>query len=558
MKRFTESGAEIRDRKVHMMIQMGHSHALSFVGVLLVRFLSFLFSLTRKGRESPLGLEARRDRVPFPAIRLASYGETLHFGGAVRGNNELPKNYIGITTAFKPRATPNMISRILFCYLEGQLSERVLDFTLVLEGENEDELPERALCTARLVRLDTHAVAKDPAMYDFVSQYLPSRDTDQSQSSTVWPRRLVNEFASVLQLSFLTPKKKESAPSVEVSVMACHERPKGCMEPATMALLDYSMREAIEDVWDCLEGIKVPLRLNERRGCLETHSSQCDFGLPQNMVMAPVTSTLTWHDVQRFIISSEYNLQEAAVRIVQTAAWRGRTFPTDTRMCRIELHSGQVFHRGCDVFGHPVIYFRTVCRGPWRKCVDATLAAALHRFESALSELCMVNQETKCTLVVVLGRPGDFSTGSDQEGSTSFSTIEDEDNPTVDNGGSEDGLFAVDAVNHLPVTNPRVSTEEPWHLHCTSELLEQFISLLFTHYPERLSRVLLVKGQRDSFYRTQVAAARAMKRITSTRKDRSKISFIPKLSRLKGLIDESELSTAALGKAPIPAWAFAI
>ena len=388
-------------------------------------------------------------------------------------------------------------------------------------------------------------------MYDIVSQDRHSRDTEESQSSKVWPRRLVSEFASVLQFSFLTPHKRESAPIVEVTTLDCNVGRKGCMDRTTIASLENSMREAIDDVWDCLEGINVPFQSNQREGCLQTHGPQSDFGLPNNMVMTPVTSTVSWHDIQRFIISSEYNLQEAAVRIVETAAWRGRTFPTDTRMCRIELQSGQVFQCGCDVFGHPVIYFRTMCRGPWRECAAATLAAALHRFDSALSELCIVAQETKCTLVVILGCPGN-STGSDPEGSTPSGTIENENDLMADHEGSGESLFSVDTA----VTNPRVSTEEPWNLHCTSDLLEQFISLLLTHYPERLSRILLVKGQRGSFYRTQVAASRAMKRVTITRKERSKITFISKFSKLKGLIDELELSTAALGKAAVPAQAF--
>jgi hypothetical protein len=445
--------------------------------------------------------------------------------------------------------------------LAGQVSQRVLDFTLVLEGENEDELPERAMCTARLVRLDTLAVSKDPAMYDFVRQDLYANLAGEAQSSELWPRRLVSEFASVVQFSFLTPKKKEASCMVDVANVKEYPNHENLMQPQQSASLEDSIQAAIDEVSALLQGVKVPVKANVNCGYLQNYGSQSDFGLPNNMVMTPVIGTLAWHDIRRFIISCGYNLQEAAVRIVKTAAWRGQTFPTDTRKCRIELQSGQVFHYGRDVCGNPVVYFRTMCRGPWRQCAEATLAAALHRFEMALSEFCAIEQEVQCTLVIVLGRPGK-STRSDPEGrKQSSSSNTDEERTTVDNEESGESInddMVGGTIDPRTTTNPRVSPEEQWYLHCTGDLLEQFISLLFKHYPERIAKVLLVKGkgQKASFYRTHVAASRAMKRAIALRKERSKIRFLPKMSTLKGLIDESELSAAALGKAPVPLRAF--
>jgi Protein ENHANCED DISEASE RESISTANCE 2, C-terminal len=568
MTRFTEGGSEIRDRKVHMMIQMGQSQTLSFLGGMLVRFLSFLFSLTRKGRESPLGLEARRDRVPFPAIRLASYGTIHHFGGALRSSNNLPTNYVGMNTTFVPGAMPNLIARVLFTYLERQVSERVLDFTLVLEGESEDELPERALCTTRFVRIDTLAVAKDPAVYDFATQVMSARDAGDVTPSEPWPRRLASEFASAVQSSFITPKKGKSAPAINVATGDEHPIQRRLVQPERNAAFEDPMRAAIDEVLAILEGIKVPTKSHQSIGHLH------DTGLPINMVMTPVVGTLALHEIRRFVISSDYNLQHAAVRIVKTAAWRGKTFPVDTRMCRIELQSGQVFLQGRDMAGNPVVYFRTMCRGQWRKRADATLAAALHRFEKAISVHRVMEKDVKCTLVLILGRPDkclpDNATSSSETGSTLSRNIDDEDKSSVvDNIEStaiqlETSLGRLDdntidrPFSSRSITNPRVSDEEPWHHHCTSALLEQFVSLLFTHYPDRIAKLLLVKGagQKCSLYRTNVAATRAMKRAIISPKERAKIRFLPKMSRLKALIDESELSAAALGNAPVPAYAF--
>ena len=111
-----------------------------------------------KGRESPLlGLEMTKDRFPLPSMRLADYAETHHFGGSMQSNPALPKNYVSMTASFET-FLPNVVARFFFYLVEKKLFARAIDFTFILEGEQDDELPERALCTTRAVQLDSKKV----------------------------------------------------------------------------------------------------------------------------------------------------------------------------------------------------------------------------------------------------------------------------------------------------------------------------------------------------------------------------------------------------------------
>jgi hypothetical protein len=553
-----------------MMIQMGQSQSLSFLGMLLVRFLSFLFSLTKKGQESPMSLQARRDRIPFPAIRIASYGETYHFGGVLQDNNDLPKNYVAMSMAFTAKGMPNLVSQFLFAHLNEQMSEQVLDFTLVLEGERKDELPERALCTTRMVRVDTAAVAITPAMNEFRKERelggSRRRLLSEQGGLNIWSRRVASGVASAIRSSLIVSAWGGN-PNEAVAVVASPKTlqlPKGMKSPR----YEDAIEGAINEVTALLKGVQVPIRRNYIHGLPggAKHFSRISTVLPEGMMLVPVLDTVSRHDIKRFVSASGCNIKMAAVRIVQTSGWRGRVFPVDIRGCRIELQNGQFFQQGRDRSGNPVFYFSTMCRGPWRRNPEATLSAALHRFETAISELCTQKSDTRCTLVLILGHskgaknstgtPGEEGNGSDvddEEGEEEDHKVEEDQNETTvampmdrSNGDSQRYL-----------SNPRVPTEEAWKLHSTKDILEEFISLLVFHYPERIAQIFLVKGKGGKpFYRTKVDAARAMKHCIASSDARGRITFLQILSRLKIFIDEAELSEAAGGSAPVLDTAF--
>lgn len=263
--------------------------------------------------------------------------------------------------------------------------------------------------------------------------------------------------------------------------------------------------------------------------------------------MVPVLDGFRRGDIKRFVSASHLDIELAAVQVVETAAWRGRTFPVDIRSCRIELQSAQLFQQGLDRSGNAVFYFSTCRRGPWRGNAEATIAAAMHRFETRLSRLLSENPETCCTLVIVLGSP--TKTG---KGSNSSSRAEEGDNSECD--GDE---TAYDAQNKQKLCNPRIPAGERLKLHSTRDILEEFVFLIFKHYPEVVSRVIFVKGGGGkALYKTKIATTRALRRTIDFSNARNKVVFLPKMSKLKKFVRENEISEVAGGPVPTPDWAF--
>lgn len=149
--------------------------------------------------------------------------------------------------------------------------------------------------------------------------------------------------------------------------------------------------QATNELISILEEVKIPVR----RGQLDYYefASTSPFArleMPSNaignrlddcnaneLLPYPILNLVTRGDIQRHFIAARCNIKvctqkldftsklsmrcsyffsidvslfskKAAVRIVDSAAWRGQTFPIDTRMCRIELQNGQFFHQGKD------------------------------------------------------------------------------------------------------------------------------------------------------------------------------------------------------------------
>lgn len=94
-------------------------------------------------------------------------------------------------------------------------------------------------------------------------------------------------------------------------------------------------------------------------------------------------------DVRRFLVDSNGKVKLAVSRLASTALWRREVFPIDIKQCRVELQSGQLFSYGQDNEGCPVMYFRHMCLGPWRKNTDATISAvgpiSLYRHELTIA-----------------------------------------------------------------------------------------------------------------------------------------------------------------------------
>jgi hypothetical protein len=282
-------------------------------------------------------------------------------------------------------------------------------------------------------------------------------------------------------------------------------------------------------------------------------------------------------DMKRYFIASDCSLRIAAVRLIESCIWRETTFPIDIRTCRIELQNGQFFQQGKDKNNNPVFYFRNTCLGPWRKDEDAVISAVLHRLEGCLNKLTKDEPNVQCTLIVVMGKPykktkrkkkekstdgsrkeksksasDEISTRVEQStiASTAVTTLTgtqgdqesgDEDDESATEEDVEDSSEIYDVVNQ---NNPRVYRDEQWHSHTNRNVVDQLLVLVMKHYPERLSKALIVLGHGNKQYvRSAVGGVLALPAMIPSSRTREKIVFLTRYRDLQNYVDDSQLLT---------------
>lgn len=546
MERFIQGTKEVRDRKVHLMIQIGQRSNLSFGGWLALRALA-LHLRFNKGRGSPMGLEATKDRCPLPSMRMAEYGETYHFGGALQKDPDMPRNYVSMTSTFESSS----ISRLFFSLLEGRLNARAMDFTVVLEGEDDDELPERALCTTRIVNIESQAVCQFLSPQDLTEEQKEQPTSDSTDTGfRRWARHSLHHAIALFSNPGDAHKSNRDLHVLRRISSAGNHLPQ--------INSDEPMEIATNDVIDVLLDLDIPITNGKKQPHLPIDSGTSPGAAVyhEDMTTIPVLSYFDRPDIKRFLRATEWNVKSAALRMVETASWRGTFFPIDKRRCKIELRNGQFFQQGSDLRGNPVFYFRNLCRGPWREDIDATVAAMIYRLDNSLSEASVENRDTKMTLIILMGRPvepGEFddgSSGEDDDGGV------DEDSPDE----AADDAEETDTLREdAPISggNPRVSPSETWHIHTNKQLLRRFFEILSSHYPGRLGAVLVVTGKgRNYYYSTNIRRKAVMRKLIPSKVIRRKIIFIDTFAEMTMYVDKRDLVTIVGGPAPIAGSAF--
>jgi hypothetical protein len=558
MDRFTNGTEDTRNRKLHLMLQLGpYQQGLSFFGWLILRILAILLGLTRKGRECSLGLESSKERSPFPAIRLMNYSQLRHFGGALQTDPSLPKNYVSMSMSFHNRHMPNIISRVLFRRLDKDAVEKnIMDFTFVLEGEQEDELPERALCTQRFVHVETQEVA---VPVSFSSAWLDGtkdetkEETSQASFAGDSKRsavQILQDFASVAGSPFRGQQHRHRIASEYSS--SAESDSQQVSHTLNYVESDDPFEMAANKITDLLAGAIVPVRKDQLQLAKDPNRRSSQMFALQHEASVPVSvlKLLTRSDMKRFFKAAKCDLKTAAVRLVKTAAWRGQTFPIDKRKCRIELQNGQFFQHGHDMQGNPIFYFRNTCLGPWRENEDAVVYAVLHRLDECLQEFSKYNPDVKCTLIILMGRP--YGEGKKkQEKSVEVVLTSDRHEADEEDHADEVSLGDVPDDQFNFVSNPRIARGETWWPHTNKPTIHRLLKLLEEHYPGRLAKAFLVKGHgKNSYYATEIRG-----RIIATAllypETRAKVKFVMKLAELKTHIEASELLTIVGGTARI-------
>ena len=325
MDRFVNGNVELRERKLHLMYQLGNRMGLSYSGWLFLRLLSFIFQLTDTGRDSPINLESTRDRYAFPAFKVSSFFKTYHFGGALQIDPTLPKNYVAVNQSVTTKHMVNIIPRMLFKRLQGHLSDSIVDLTYFIEGNKEDELPERALSTLRQVHVDPVKVGRDPRKYLSApaTRYGknggqgPFAPADHEKRSTL--RELYQSSVSSFQsmAAIVSSPLRGSQESAKQTMNAITEEISNDLEEDLGRFqihgdaLDPEER-AVNAVIEVLDTVTVPSRVSP-------DDAEADETGLLVMTNLPILTIFNRNDVVRFVRASDYEIKETAVRLVHGA-----------------------------------------------------------------------------------------------------------------------------------------------------------------------------------------------------------------------------------------------
>ena len=581
MARYKHGTKAVRDSKLSMMIQLGSSEAKPLTEVVTVSMMSFLMKTATEGSDgTPYSDFGPSDRNPFPVIPMASFCETRHFGGALQKERHLPKNYVSATAHIDSQQAPfNVLARLLLSSLErGALAKNVFDMTYILAANEQDELPERALCTIRAVHIHPNDVAL-PSIFIWGShnRRRTTQMTRMRQGTTILSSMIGN--IATLGERFRSANRDENDDEVDDIDHTSQTHPQYTQEDAKSRIRrnsicvmpsDDPIELAVNELVDILDGVHIPIRrdqlpfyeftLSIPLSLLEIHNSNDGASHNKDLITMSLLLLLKRGDIKRHLIAADCNIKKAAVRIVESAAWYGQTFPIDTKMCRIELQSGQFFQQGRDLLGQPVFYFRNMGLGPWRGDLDASVAATLYRLDEALRRFTRRDECVQITLIVIVGKPFRPKDRKKLGATDGASTVGDEEELDdmlstsfrAESSNMEDYTPGVGGL----IANPRINPEESWLSHTNKRLVRQLVDLVSAHYPERLHQALIVVDDNQILSLKRLMGSLTLSSFVDSNRTRSKVKFLSKFSELEKYVSKGELVSIAGGLQPIDPSAF--
>ncbi|EED92850.1 predicted protein [Thalassiosira pseudonana CCMP1335] len=448
---FVNGSSKSRNQRFEVSFQLGSGQNWTSVTKMMVQSLVVVLchGWVRGQVKLPFRNRERRERISFPGLLATNMASVKHFGGALQTNALLPTNYVAATMDIGDHSAKSILGRLLLrCLNINALKTCIFDLAYVVKTLPEDGIANtRALATCRMVHLDGKIVCKptdfreeehELAAADSIVKGRTGRTDQVVTAGNIWKR----------MLRFGTNEKKRYPLN-----HTCPSRTHA----------DELYTNEIDAVYEILDGVKVPTRNDDMEKTDEL-----------------VRLRLSRSDLERFIIACDCDIREAAVRVVESCAWRGMTFPIDVSSCRVELQSGQFFQQGFDKANNPIFYFRNRLVGPWRGDVDATIFSILHRLESYLNKVAVTRQGVKITLIAILGSPID------------------EEKRKVDNGNEQSteqspenrmDTLAIGTVD--PMIDP---SDQHYSTHSSSELFLRLRDILSRNYPERLAKCLIFGG----------------------------------------------------------------
>jgi hypothetical protein len=148
-----------------------------------------------------------------------------------------------------------------------------------------------------------------------------------------------------------------------------------------------------------------------------------------------------------------------------------------------------------------------------------------------------------------------------EEGEAETHGINDHENDQdadKDDNDEEDAVTETDhqttnaQVQKLLMANPRLPEDERYYLHTNASMIRKLVQILMHHYPERLSRALIVPYIGNvAYFRTVVGARLALASAVGSNRTRHKVKFLKHFADLKAYVKKDELVTIVGGTAPI-------
>jgi hypothetical protein len=146
--------------------------------------------------------------------------------------------------------------------------------------------------------------------------------------------------------------------------------------------------------------------------------------------------------------------------------------------------------------GNPVLYFNSMCPGPWRMDVDAQVLAVLHILESSISYWSKSRAFVQFTLVVLIGKMEDSNkeVRKASRAQSAEDIVEESKAPVEDdvNSIADQSTVIVQSKITQGFFNRRIDAGEEWRVHGSFDLAQRLVNLAERHYPERFFQCLVV------------------------------------------------------------------
>lgn len=321
---------------MEVFIQLGPGAGLSPLAWTALKAFSALLSWTRRGEAAiPYESGGANVRTPFPGMTMASYTETKNFGGSLQTDKSLPKNYVAVNAHVDGEEMGNMAARLLYQRLEeGALQASIVDFSFVLEGQELDELPERVLASIRMVNINSAKVAL-PVSFSASSNERQEELNTAFVDAVASPPPLTPRTSSTAPWSawnIFTSSRTLTTKENEMKLDLAEEPDRDLPETIDASSIEEPFRSGVQALWEVLHGVMVPVRkegLSEKEAVFATavqfHGTSSPLPVsvnPEDLVNFAVLRKLNPSDLRRFYVASDCDLKTAAVRIVESAAWR--------------------------------------------------------------------------------------------------------------------------------------------------------------------------------------------------------------------------------------------